>query len=93
MERKVIVGIAVAVMLVTAPLAYLVLTNDEENDDDTEKWLVGHYLEYTEVVFEVGSSMATHQHMVVSFRRWGVPGDKDRTTFIVNVDLRPPRTP
>ncbi len=75
MERKVVIGIAVAALLIAAPLAYLVLSNDDDNDDDTEKWVVGYYLEYTEVVFEVvvvdDNSSATP--WLVSFKeRWEV---------------------
>ncbi|MHC1680327.1 MAG: hypothetical protein AB9860_03640 [Methanomassiliicoccales archaeon] len=85
MQRKVIVGIAVAVMLIAAPLAYIFLSNYDDNDNDTEEWKTGYYLEYTEVTFEVvvidGNSTVTP--WMVSFKeRWEVTEvNGDHATF------------
>lgn len=71
MERKVIIGIAVAVLLVAAPLTYFVLTDD----DEAEEWKNGYYLEYTETTLHVVAEDAnsTDRPEVITFReRWVV---------------------
>lgn len=72
-ERKVIIGIAVAALLIMTPLSYLVLNND--GGDETERWAVGYYLEYTETVYDVVvvDWNSTFTPWIVSFReRWEV---------------------